>query len=108
MEPWNAGTGGNIMEAKKTSVNISAENYEKMKKVLESEGLTQSEFINKAIAEVPIVILGNRKLIAESFFDIRNALSEKDDRELKREVEEVCQLLNILIEKIGENKTSNV
>lgn len=99
-------TMDSVNEAKptKTSVNIKPENMEKINKIIEDSGgvITKSEVINKAIAGVPIILLGDRKSIAECFVDIRNALTDADMRMVREEARAVCQSLNLLMEKIEE------
>ena len=86
----------------KTTVNILPENMEKIKFLIEESGgqMTKAEIINKAIAGVPIICLGDRKSIAQCFFDIRNALNDGDMDRLSEEVEAACQLLNSLMDEI--------
>ena len=90
------------MAVKKTSVNITEENYLKMQQVLADSGMSQTEYINKALAEVPIIMLGNRKNLANSFVEL-TILLEKNDKntnEIFKEVTEICRLLNLLVGKI--------
>ncbi|MBR4027748.1 MAG: hypothetical protein IKJ01_09425 [Lachnospiraceae bacterium] len=90
------------MSGKKTTVNITEANLKKMNRVLEESGMKQTEFINKAIAQVPIIMLGNRKTIAEGFVDIRMLLSTENDEKIIKEVNRLCLSLNLLMEKIEE------
>lgn len=92
------------MPSKKTTVNLTEDNVTKMKKAIADSGLTQSDFINQAIAGIPFVMLGDRKSIAQSFFELRIAAAQKNSIEFRREVDELCQSLNLLIAKIEEKK----
>lgn len=90
------------MKSKKTTVNLSGENYEKVRRIVDEEGMTQSDVINRAIANLPIVFLGNRRTLATSFFEIRCLLENEKNSEVREEVEKVCRLLNSLMQKIEE------
>lgn len=90
------------MASKKTTVNLSEENVIKMKIAINDSGITQSDFINQCISEIPFVMLGNRKSIAQSFFELRIMVAEKNNIEFRKGVEELCQSLNLLMEKIEE------
>lgn len=92
------------MESKKTTVNLTKENVNKMKKAIADSGMTQSDFINQAIAEIPFVMLGDRKSIAQSFFELRIAAAQKNNIEFRKEVDELCQSLNSLMARIEEKK----
>lgn len=73
-----------------------------MKRAITDSGMTQSDFINQAIAGIPFVMLGNRKSIAQAFFELRIMVAKKNNIEFQKEVEEICQSLNLLMEKIEE------
>ena len=90
------------MNTKKTTVNISSDNYIKVQKISQETGLTQTEIINAAIADMPIIVLGNQKNIAESFFEIKKLLAKNDTTNIKKEVNVVCQSLNLLMQKLEE------
>lgn len=90
------------MANKKTTVNLTEENAKKMKQAVSDSGMTQSDFINQSIAGIPFVMLGNRKNIAESFFELRIAAAKNNNNEFRKGVEELCQSLNFLMEKIEE------
>lgn len=92
------------MALKKTTVNLSEESQVKMASVISDSGMTQSEFINKAILDVPIIMLGDRKSIAQSFFRLRIAVEENNNKDFQEGVEEACQSLNLLIQKIEDCK----
>lgn len=92
------------MALKKTTVNLTEENVRKMKIAIDDAGITQSDFINQAISEIPFVMLGNRKSIAQSFFELRILATKNIDNEFRKGVEELCQSLNLLMEKIEEKK----
>lgn len=97
----------NRVAKKKTTVDLSMENHDKMKKAIEDSGktMTQNEFINNAIAGIPIIVLGDGKLLANSFFDIRKLMEDKTDLQtIKEEVNELCQLLFLLMEEIQKNQ----
>ena len=82
----------------KVSFNVRESNKEKLEKMIEMTGSSRTEVINDAIASVPIINLGDRRELSELFFEIRKEMN--NDAELRKEVEEVCRLLNLLIEKI--------
>lgn len=90
------------MPSKKTTVNLTEKNVKKMKRAITDSGMTQSDFINQAIAGIPFVMLGNRKSIAQAFFELRIMVAKKNNIEFQKEVEEICQSLNLLMEKIEE------
>lgn len=90
------------MTSKKTTVNLTEENVKKMKQAISDSGMTQSEFINQSISGIPFVMLGNRKNIAQAFFELRILAAKNNDIEFKKEVDELCQSLNSLMEKIVE------
>lgn len=92
------------MQSKKTTVNLTEENVKKIKKAITDSGMTQSDFINQAIAGIPFIMLGDRKSIAQSFFELRIMLAEKNDIKFRKEVEELCRSLNLLMEKIEEKR----
>lgn len=56
------------MKNRKTSVNLTEGNYRKIKKLVDQTGRSQSDLINSAVANVPIVVLGNQQTVAEIFF----------------------------------------
>ena len=76
----------------------------KIQRIQQETSLTQSEIINQAIAEIPIIVLGNQKNLAEYFFEIRKAISRNNAENVNKEVAEACQLLNSLMAKIAELK----
>ena len=90
------------MDGKKTTVNLTAENLQKIHKLAKETGRTQTDLINQAISEIPIVVLGNQKSIATCFFDLRKAVDSKNEPEIHKEVELTCQSLNLLMAKITE------
>ena len=92
------------MSRKKTTVNITSDNHMKIQQIQQETGLTQSEIINQAIAEIPVIVLGNQKTLAENFFEIRKLISRNNAEEINEEVAEACQLLNSLMAKIAELK----
>ena len=52
-------------KTKKTTVNLTPDNLKKMEEAIKTSGktITQSEFVNNAIAKIPIIILGDGKLL---------------------------------------------
>ena len=83
------------------TVTLTEQNYQKMQQITETAGITKKEYINKACAAVPIIVMEQSQEIAKEFFLIRialekNVISEK----LRKEVEKACQLLNSLTAKI--------
>lgn len=90
------------MSVKKISLNLTEANYDKLVEAVEKSGISKTEFINKAIAEVPIIILGDRKMLAECFFDLRRMMLDDDYEGFGKGVSEVCQSLNMVMEKIEE------
>ena len=90
------------MKSKKTTVNISYENSLKIQQLQHDTGLTQSELINQAISDIPIIILGNQKDLAHCFFDIKKQLANNHTTDVKKEVNEACQCLNSLMLKLEE------
>lgn len=90
------------MAVKKTTVNLSEASQEKMISAIKDSGMSQSDFINKAILEIPIIMLGDRKSIAQSFFELRLDAEKNNDMDFKKGVEDVCRSLNLLIQKIEE------
>ena len=63
----NIGTGGISMDGKKTTVNLTAENLQKIHKLAKETGRTQTALINQAISEIPIVVLVHRSIINWTF-----------------------------------------
>lgn len=94
--------GSVIMSLKKISINLSEENEKKLELMKKETGMSQTELINHAIANVPIIALGDRKEIAISFFDLRRLMKNKDYKAFCKEGEQICRSLNLLMEKIGE------
>lgn len=90
------------MDGKKTTVNLTAENLQKINNLIKETGRSQTDLVNQAISEIPIVVLGNQKSIATCFFDLRKAVNSKNEPEIHKEVELACQSLNSLMEKIEE------
>lgn len=90
------------MAMKKTTVNLTEKNVKKVKLAISDSGMTQSDFINQAIAGIPFVMLGNRKNIAQTFFELRVLASTKKNFEFRKEVDELCRCLNLLTAKIEE------
>lgn len=88
------------MKNKRTTVNLSPENAEKIRKLSKETGRSQSDLINAAIANVPIINMGNQKDIAECFFDLRKATTEKNNSIIGKEVNRACQFLNSVMAKI--------
>ena len=74
----------------------------KIQQIQQKTGLTQTEIINDAIANVPIICLGNQQSIAEIFFEIKKLLSTHDGTNITKEVDKACQLLNLLMQKLEE------
>ena len=93
-----------MQSKKKISVNLTPENWSKIQKIMKQTDMTQTEILNNAIAQIPILILGDRRLLAESFFELRKSLEDIDDEEIRKGVDTVCQSLNLLIEKLDEMK----
>lgn len=104
MEQRNSGTGGAGMTAKKISINLTDENIQKLDMIKKDSTMSQTDIINQAIANVPIIMLGNRRSIAECFFDLRLMMQNDDYGAFRKEVDEVCQSLNLVMEKIAELK----
>lgn len=90
------------MKGKKVSVNLSEENFARLTEAVKKTGMSQTEFINSAIAGVPIIILGDRRMVAECFFDLRRMMRNCDYEGFGKGVDEVCQSLNTVMEKIEE------
>lgn len=92
----------NETKVRKISVNLQPENEEKINKLIEESGgvLTKTDIINNAIANIPIICIGDRKSIASCFFDIRNALLSDDMTMAGEEAKAACLLLSSLMEKI--------
>ena len=88
------------MDGKKTTVNLTAENLQKIHKLVKKTGRSQTDLINQAISEIPIVVLGDQKGIATCFFDLRKAVYSKNIPEIHTEVELTCRSLNLLMAKI--------
>ena len=88
------------MKKRKTSVNLTEGNYRKIKKLVDQTGRSQSDLINSAVANVPIVVLGNQQTVAEIFFSLYKALSQSDVPSIRREVSRACLCLNTLITRI--------
>lgn len=87
---------------KKTTVNLTSENWEKVKKIATDTGLTQSEIINQAVADIPIINLGDQPTLAESFFELRQFIAYDETTKYEEGVNQICQSLNLLMEKIAE------
>lgn len=64
-------------------------------------GLTQSELINQSIAEIPVIVLGDQASLAESFFELRRLIATNNSTEIGKEIEHLCQSLNLLMAKIN-------
>lgn len=90
------------MTAKKISINLTSENVQKLDKIKKESSMNQTDIINQALANVPIIMLGDRKTIAECFFDLRQMMREDEYEIFREEVVEVCQSLNLLMGKIAE------
>ena len=90
------------MKNRKTSLNLSEENYKRIQKLIAETGRSQSDLINSAISNVPIIVLGNQKKIAEIFFDLHKAVSQSDIAKIQEEVDRACRCLNLLMAKIEE------
>lgn len=88
------------MKNKKTTVNLSPENAKKIRKLSKETGRSQSDLINAAITNVPIISMGNQKDIAECFFDLRKATVENSDSDIGKAVNQTCQSLNFVTAKI--------
>lgn len=56
------------MDGKKTTVNLTAENLQKIHKLVKETGRSQTDLINQAISEIPIIVLGDQKSIGDLFF----------------------------------------
>ena len=87
---------------KKISINLTDENYKKMEEVIASEEISETEFINNAIENTVIVCLGNRKRLGFGLARLASLYSYGRIDEMKKEVQEICQILNLLMEKIKE------
>lgn len=92
------------MHNRKTTVNLTEENYQKMQEVIQTTQISQTEFLNKAVSAVPIVNLGSQRTLAEVFFDLRCACNSGGDENIRREVDRACRSLSLLMEKIEELK----
>lgn len=94
------------IKKKKTTVDLTPDNLKKMEEAIKTSGktMTQSEFVNNAIAKIPIIILGDGKLLAESFFEIHKLMENETNLEVVREeVNKLCQSLFLLTEEIQKN-----
>ena len=90
------------MDGKKTTINLTSNNLQKINNLIKETGRTQTDLINQAISGIPIIVLGNQKDIATCFFDLRKAVNSKNTSEIHKEVEQTCQSLNSLMAKIEE------
>ena len=91
------------------TVTLTDQNYIKMKQTTEKTGITQTEFVNQACAGVSIFVMEQSKDIAKEFFLIRVALEKNEISEnIREKVEKLCQLLNLLTEKIEKCRNSKI
>lgn len=90
------------MSLKKVSLNLTAKNTRKVETLKKKTGMNQTEIINQAIADVPFIILGDRKSIAASLFDLNRLVENDNYCEFREEVQEICQSLNLLMARIAE------
>lgn len=88
------------MKNKKTTINLTPNNWEKIQTIVCKTKRSQTDIINQAISGLPVIVLGDQKLLAESFFDLRKLIEENKSNEFEKEVIQICQSLNLLIEKI--------
>ena len=87
---------------KKFSLNLTEANWKKVEDIVKKTGMTRTEVINKAIGDVPIVILGEQKTLALTFFELRKAVADLNYEQFREEVDRACQSLNLLMAKIEE------
>lgn len=92
------------MSSRKTTVNLTADNYHKMQKGMQEMEINQTQFINKAVEGIPIINLGNQRTLAEDFFELRCICCDGEDEKIREEIDRVCRSLNSLMEKIEELK----
>lgn len=85
---------------KKISFRMESTNVEKMEAVTKNTGITQTEFINNACAEVPIVCLENSVGIADRITDLKTLVEENNLEAFREEVDKICLCLNLLTEEI--------
>lgn len=91
---------------KKISFRMESTNVEKMEAVTKNTGITQTEFINNACAEVPIVCLENSVGIADSIMGLITLVDENNLEAFGEEVDKLCQCLNWLMEEIQSYRSS--
>lgn len=89
------------MAQKRVSFIITEENAAKMLQVTNNTGITQTEFINAACAEVPVLCIHNSMSLAAEFMKLRILLEEGDlSAEARKVGDEICQSLNVLTAEI--------
>lgn len=83
------------------TIRLWPENEAKMQEVVEKTGVTQTEFVNRAIADAAIIGIAESKTIAAGFLKMCNALNAgKLGVEDRKEVKTICQSFTLLMEKI--------
>lgn len=85
---------------KKISFRMESTNVEKMKAVTKNTGITQTEFINKACAGIPVICIKNSEGIADYMMDLLTLVEDENYSEFRKEVDELCQCLGMLTEEI--------
>lgn len=85
---------------RKISFRMEASNVKKMEAITKNTGITQTEFINKACAEIPIICLENSEGLADKVIDLISLVEDNDLEEFRKEVDVICQSLKSLTEEI--------
>lgn len=83
------------------TVRLWPENDAKLEKFTKETGMTQTEFLNRAVADSVIIGLSESKEIAAGFMALKTAISKgKLAPEDRKEVEKVCQSCVLLMAEI--------
>lgn len=86
---------------KKISIDLTAENAEKLAQLIDETGFTKKEVVNRAIANLPVIGISMGPEIAKSFYIIREYMTSKECiDEIREEVDKVCQSFDLLMAEI--------
>lgn len=91
---------------KKISFRMESANVDKMEAITKNTGITQTEFINKACAEIPIICLKNSEGLADCMMELLTLIEKEKFSEFREEVDKLCLCLNLLTEEIQSSRSS--
>ena len=89
---------------RKLTLLIDDENMAKVERVSNETGISFSEYVNQVIEEVPVLCMGDEKTLADRFISLMDSIESGKLEEVKKEVEELCVLLDILLDKTTPKK----